>query len=89
MLLPEDLVFIHSSSAYNTLFLFEDVVRVGCHIIFLPTIWSLWHGDWLVLLKSDKKHYHIIAFALPSQPKPSLDGVTLATLVLKEECMQA
>lgn len=81
MLLPGDLVFICSSSAYNTLLLFEDVVRVGCHIIFLPAICTLWHGDCLVLLKSAEEHSHIILLPCPQQPMPSSGAATLASLV--------
>lgn len=78
---PVVLVFIHSSSPYNSLFLFEDVLRVGCHMIFLPAICPLWHGDWLAFLKPDEEHSHIILIALPSQPKPSSGALTLPSLV--------
>lgn len=60
----------HSSSLYNLLLLFEDVLRGGCHMILLPACWGLWHGNWLAFLQPDEEHSHII-------PKPWLSQFSL------------
>lgn len=79
---PVGLAFIPSSFFYNSLLLFKDVLRGGCHMIFLPAIWSLWHGNWLAFLKPHEEHSHIIFhIALPSQPKPSPRALTFPGLV--------
>lgn len=77
------------SSLFNSLLLFENVLRGGCHMIFLPAIWSLWHGDWLASLKADEEHSHIIPIALPYQPKPSAPALTLPSLVWNKDSIQA
>ncbi|KAJ7419673.1 enteropeptidase-like protein [Willisornis vidua] len=59
------------------------------HKVQYTAIWSLWHGDLLVLLKPNEELTHKIVLVLLSPSKPSPGAVTLAGFIQKDECVEA